>query len=108
MGGGLPIKAFGNDTCPHGSGEWAVHNVFTEYLHIYKVHTYLITAFAQVVREIANTRLLFLGDGELKEELSGQVETLGLVHHRQNVEANCRSPFCCYSVISPCPLWLIL
>ena len=37
MGGGFPIKAFGNDTCPHGggetcphgSGEWAVHNVFT-------------------------------------------------------------------------------
>jgi len=21
MGGGFPIKAFGNDTCPHGSGE---------------------------------------------------------------------------------------
>jgi len=32
MGGGFPIKAFGNDTCPHGSGEWAVHNVFTECL----------------------------------------------------------------------------
>ena len=32
MGGGFPIKAFGNDTCPHGSGEWAVHNVFAEYL----------------------------------------------------------------------------
>ena len=42
MGGGFPIKAFGNDTCPHGggetcphgSGEWAVHNVFTECLRI--------------------------------------------------------------------------
>ena len=22
-------------TCPHGSGEWAVHNVFTEYLPLY-------------------------------------------------------------------------
>ena len=32
MGGGFPIKAFGNDTRPHGSGEWAVHNVFTECL----------------------------------------------------------------------------
>ena len=35
-----------------------MHNVFTEYLHIYKVHIYLITAFAQAVKEIANARFL--------------------------------------------------
>ena len=27
-------EAFGNDTCPHGSGEWAVYNVFTECLRV--------------------------------------------------------------------------
>ena len=43
-----------------------------------KGHTYLIMAFAQVITEIPNIRLVFLGDGELRGELSGQVKTLGL------------------------------
>lgn len=46
-----------------------------------KGHTYLITAFAQVITEIPNIRLVFLGDGELRGELSGQVKTLGLEKH---------------------------
>jgi len=42
----FPHAFVGNDTCPHRSGEWAVHNVFTEclrkkqlvfYLKIYKL-----------------------------------------------------------------------
>ena len=43
-----------------------------------KGHTYLITAIAQVITEIPNIRLVFLGDGELRGELLGQVKTLGL------------------------------
>jgi len=46
-----------------------------------KGHTYLIMAFAQVITEIPNIRLVFLGDGELRGELSGQVKTLGLEKH---------------------------
>ena len=46
-----------------------------------KGHTYLITAFAQVITEIPNIRLVFLGDGELRGELSEQVKTLGLEKH---------------------------
>ncbi len=46
-----------------------------------KGHTYLITAIAQVITEIPNIRLVFLGDGELRGELSGQVKTLGLEEH---------------------------
>jgi hypothetical protein len=34
MGGGFPIKAFGNDKLVlTEAGEWAVHNVFTECLY---------------------------------------------------------------------------
>lgn len=43
-----------------------------------KGQTYLISAIAQVITEIPNIRLVFLGDGELRGELSGQVKTLGL------------------------------
>jgi len=43
-----------------------------------KGQSYLITAFAQVITEIPNIRLVFLGDGVLRGELSGQVKTLGL------------------------------
>lgn len=43
-----------------------------------KGHTHLITAFAQVVTEIPNIRLVFLGDGELRGELTEQSKTLGL------------------------------
>ena len=43
-----------------------------------KGHTYLITALAQVITAIPNIRLVFLGDGELRGELLGQVKTLGL------------------------------
>ncbi len=46
-----------------------------------KGHTYLITALAQVITEIPNIRLVFLGDGELRGELLGQAETLGLEKH---------------------------
>ena len=46
-----------------------------------KGHAYLITALAHVVKEMPNVRLAFLGDGELKEELLGQVKTLGLESH---------------------------
>ncbi|MBU6391594.1 MAG: glycosyltransferase family 4 protein [Planctomycetota bacterium] len=46
-----------------------------------KGHTYLITAFARVVKEIPNVRLVFLGDGELKEALFVQTKTLGLENH---------------------------
>jgi glycosyltransferase involved in cell wall biosynthesis len=46
-----------------------------------KGYTYLITAIAQVITEIPNIRLVFLGDGELRGELSGQVKTLGLGKH---------------------------
>ncbi|HHT9112847.1 MAG TPA: glycosyltransferase family 4 protein [Candidatus Wunengus sp. YC65] len=43
-----------------------------------KGQTYLISALAQVITKIPNIRLVFLGDGELRGELSGQVKTLGL------------------------------
>ena len=43
-----------------------------------KGYTYLVAALAQVITEIPNIRLVFLGDGELRGELSGQVKTLGL------------------------------
>ncbi|MBM4065248.1 MAG: glycosyltransferase family 4 protein [Planctomycetes bacterium] len=43
-----------------------------------KGQTYLISALAQVITEIPNIRLVLLGDGELRGELSGQVKTLGL------------------------------
>ncbi len=43
-----------------------------------KGHTHLITAFAQVVTEIPNIQLVFLGDGELRGELTEQSKTLGL------------------------------
>ncbi|MDO8141019.1 MAG: glycosyltransferase family 4 protein [Candidatus Brocadiales bacterium] len=46
-----------------------------------KGQSYLIAAFAQVVREIPNIRLVFLGDGELKDELLGHTKTLGLENH---------------------------
>ena len=46
-----------------------------------KGHAYLISAIAQVITEIPNIRLVFLGDGELRGELSGQVKTLGLGKH---------------------------
>ena len=46
-----------------------------------KGYTYLITAIAQVTTEIPNIRLVFLGDGELRGELLGQVKTLGLEKH---------------------------
>ena len=46
-----------------------------------KGHTYLITALAQVITAIPNIRLVFLGDGELRGDLSGQVKTLGLEKH---------------------------
>ena len=46
-----------------------------------KGQTYLISAIAQVITEIPNIRLVFLGDGELRGELSGQVKTLGLEKH---------------------------
>ena len=46
-----------------------------------KGQTYLISALAQVITEIPNIRLVFLGDGELRGELSGQVKTLGLGKH---------------------------
>ncbi len=46
-----------------------------------KGHTYLITAFARVVKEIPNVRLVFLGDGELKEALFAQTKTLGIENH---------------------------
>jgi len=50
-------------------------------LVLVKGHTYLITAFAHVVKEIPNVRLVFLGDGELKEALFVQTKTLGLENH---------------------------
>ncbi len=43
-----------------------------------KGYTYLVAALAQVITEIPNIRLVFLGDGELRGELLGQVKTLGL------------------------------
>ena len=46
-----------------------------------KGYTYLVAALARVIAEIPNTRLIFLGDGELRGELSGQVKTLGLEKH---------------------------
>jgi len=43
-----------------------------------KGYAYLIEAFAWVVKEMPDAHLLFLGDGELREELSRQAEKLGL------------------------------
>lgn len=46
-----------------------------------KGYTYLVASLARVIAEIPNTRLIFLGDGELSGELSGQVKILGLEKH---------------------------
>ncbi|MBI2472792.1 MAG: glycosyltransferase family 4 protein [Planctomycetes bacterium] len=46
-----------------------------------KGYTYLISALDQVRKEIPNIRLVFLGDGELKEELIRQTKILGLENH---------------------------
>ncbi|HHT9137263.1 MAG TPA: glycosyltransferase family 4 protein [Candidatus Wunengus sp. YC60] len=46
-----------------------------------KGHTYLIAALDQVRKEIPNIRLVFLGDGELKDELLRHTKILGLENH---------------------------
>jgi glycosyltransferase involved in cell wall biosynthesis len=47
-------------------------------LHPQKGHKYLIEAIPHIVRDFPRARFLFVGDGELKEELTGQVEQAGL------------------------------
>lgn len=46
-----------------------------------KGHAYLIDALVRIVREVPNIRLVFLGDGELRKELLGQVKALELENH---------------------------
>lgn len=46
-----------------------------------KGHRYLIESIASLVQEFPNIRLLFIGDGELRNELEAQVETSGLGQH---------------------------
>lgn len=46
-----------------------------------KGHTYLIDALAQVVKYISNVRLIFLGDGELRQDLFSKVKMLKLGDH---------------------------
>ncbi len=46
-----------------------------------KGHAYLISALTQIVTEIPNIKLVFLGDGELKDALLEQAKALGLESH---------------------------
>lgn len=46
-----------------------------------KGHCYLIDAATRVVRQEPNAHFLFVGDGELKETLQAQVQSLGLTEH---------------------------
>ncbi len=46
-----------------------------------KGYTYLITALSRTVKEIPNIRLVFLGDGELRDGLVRQARELGLEDH---------------------------
>ncbi|ODS34147.1 MAG: putative glycosyltransferase [Candidatus Scalindua rubra] len=43
-----------------------------------KGHTYLIKAIQKVIKVIPKARFLFIGDGELKSELSEEIKSLGL------------------------------
>ena len=50
-------------------------------LVLVKGHTYMIAALPQIISEIPNIRLVFVGDGELKDDLLRQAKTLGLENH---------------------------
>lgn len=41
----------------------------------------MIAALPQIISEIPNIRLVFVGDGELKDDLLRQAKTLGLENH---------------------------
>ncbi len=47
-------------------------------LHPQKGHTYLLAAFAQVIQQMPETRLLIIGDGPLRQSLEHQAAGLGL------------------------------
>jgi len=50
-------------------------------LHKQKGHVYLIEAAKEVVKEIPNVKFVFIGDGELREELEEQVNKLQIADY---------------------------
>ena len=62
-------------------------------MHPQKNHRFLINFFAQIAESRDNVKLLLLGDGELREEISKQIQEMGLQERvlmlglRKNVEA---------------------
>lgn len=46
-----------------------------------KGHRYLIEAAAEIISEFPKTHFLFVGDGQLRDELTAQVMTLGIEKH---------------------------
>lgn len=61
-------------------------------MHLQKNHHFLINCFAQIVNRRNNVKLMLLGDGELREEISRHIHQLGLQDHvlvlgmKKNVE----------------------
>jgi glycosyltransferase involved in cell wall biosynthesis len=58
----------------------AGHLVIGKIARIFKLkgHADLLTAFAQIIPQVPNARLLFVGDGSLRGEIENQVRALGL------------------------------
>ena len=77
------IRAHLSDPVPDPAAGWfSGHTVITAVRLTYqKGHWHLIRAFRKVVQNCPDARLVILGDGKLKPELSGLIRTCGLEDH---------------------------